>query len=153
MTPAEMKAVHDAHAAAENRRDAKAAAATCHPDGFIENVALGVRFEGRAQVELQYAALFAAFPDAELVTDGEAFGADVLVAWGIFRGTMQGPFFGVAPTGRRIALPFVNVVPFRDGRMLGERAYFDLATLCDQAGLALADLRAGVRALRGSDRR
>jgi len=36
MTPAEMKRVHDAHVAAENRRDAAAAAATCHPEGFIE---------------------------------------------------------------------------------------------------------------------
>src|SRR5207248_3203717 len=83
------------------------------------------------------AALFHAFPDAEMMQEGEAFGTDVLVAWGVFHGTMRGPFFGVAPTGRRIAIPFVNVVPFRDGLMLGERAYFDLATLCAQAGLAL----------------
>jgi len=147
MTAAEMKRVHDAHVAAENRRDASAAAATCHPEGFIENVALGVRFEGHAQIAAQYAALFHAFPDAEMVQEGEAFGTDVLVAWGVFRGTMRGPFFGVAPTGRRIAIPFVNVVPFRDGLMLGERAYFDLATLCAQAGLALEDLRAGGRSL------
>ncbi len=125
MTPAEMKRVHDAHVAAENRRDAAAAAATCHPEGFIENVALGVRFEGHAQIAAQYAALFHAFPDAEMVQEGEAFGTDVLVAWGVF----------------------VNVVPFRDGLMLGERAYFDLATLCAQAGLALEDLRAGGRSL------
>ena len=147
MTPAAMKQVHDAHVAAENRRDAAAAAATCHPEGFIENVALGVRFEGHAQIAAQYAALFHAFPDAEMMQEGEAFGTDVLVAWGVFRGTMRGPFFGVAPTGRRIAIPFVNVVPFRDGLMLGERAYFDLATLCAQAGLALEDLRAGGRSL------
>jgi len=147
MTAVEMKRVHDAHVAAENRRDAEAAAATCHPEGFIENVALGVRFQGHAQIKAQYAALFAAFPDAELVAEGEAFGPDVLVTWGVFRGTMRGPFFGVSATGRRIALPFVNVVPFRDGLMLGERAYFDLATLCAQAGVALDDLRAGVRSL------
>ena len=147
MTAAEMKRVHDAHVAAENRRDAAAAAATCHPEGFIENVALGVCFEGHAQIAAQYAALFHAFPDAEMVQEGEAFGTDVLVAWGVFRGTMRGPFLGVAPTGRRIAIPFVNVVPFRDGLMQGERAYFDIATLCAQAGLALEDLRAGGRSL------
>ena len=148
MTPEQMKTVHDRHVAAENRQDAEGAAATCHPEGFIENVALGVRFEGHAQIRLQYAGLFAAFPDAELVTEGEAFGTDVLVAWGTFRGTMQGAFFGVPATGRRIALPFVNVIPFRDGLMAGERAYFDLATLCAQAGIALDDLRAATRALR-----
>jgi len=147
MTPEQMKAVHDRHVAAENRQDAEGAAATCHPEGFIENVALGVRFEGHAQIKLQYAALFAAFPDAELVTEGEAFGPDVLVAWGVFRATMRGPFFGVPATGKRIALPFVNVIPFRDGLMLGERAYFDLATLCVQAGIALDTLHAGARTL------
>src|SRR5437762_8715635 len=89
MTAAEMKQVHDAHVAAENRRDAAAAAATCHPEGFIENVALGVRFEGHAQIAAQYAALFHAFPDAEMMQEGEAFGTDVLVAWGVFRGTMR----------------------------------------------------------------
>ena len=57
MTPAAMKQVHDAHVAAENRRDAGAAAATCHPEGFIENVALGVRFQGHAQIVAQYTAL------------------------------------------------------------------------------------------------
>src|SRR3989442_1127168 len=117
------------------------------PEGFIENVALGVRFEGHAQIAAQYAALFHAFPDAEMVQEGEAFGTDVLVAWGVFRGTMRGPFLGAAPTGRRIAIPFVNVVPFRDGLMQGERAYFDVATLCAQAGLALEDLRASGRSL------
>jgi predicted ester cyclase len=146
-TPEQMKTVHDRHVAAENCQDAEGAAATCHPEGFIENVALGVRFDGHAQIKLQYAALFAAFPDAQLVTEGEAFGPDVLVAWGVFRATMRGPFFGVAPTGKRIALPFVNVIPFRDGLMLGERAYFDLATLCAQAGIALDALRAGARTL------
>jgi predicted ester cyclase len=148
MTPEQMKAVHDRHVAAENRQDAEAAAVTCHPQGFIENVALGVRFEGHAQIKLQYAALFAAFPDAALLTEGEAFGPDVLVAWGTFRATMRGPFFGVPATGRQIALPFVNVIPFRDGLMAGERAFFDLATLCAQAGIALETLRAGARALR-----
>ncbi len=148
MTPAQMKAVHDRHVAAENRGDADGATATCHPEGFIENVALGVRFDGHAQIKLQYAALFAAFPDAELATQGEAFGTDVLVAWGVFRATMRGPFFGVPATGRRIELPFVNVIPFRDGLMAGERAYFDLATLCAQAGIPLESLRAGARSLR-----
>jgi len=52
MTPEQMKAVHDRHVAAENRRDSEGAAATCHPEGFIENVALGVRFEGHAQIRL-----------------------------------------------------------------------------------------------------
>jgi hypothetical protein len=48
--------------------------------------------------------------------------------------------------GRSFAVPFANVTPFRDGLMLGESIYYDLATLCEQAGLPLDEVRAGARA-------
>jgi hypothetical protein len=39
-------------------------------------------------------------------------------------------------------VPFANVVPFHDGLMAGEIIYFDLATLCEQAGIPLDAVRA-----------
>jgi hypothetical protein len=39
-------------------------------------------------------------------------------------------------------VPFANVVPFRDGLMAGEIIYFDLATLCEQAGMPVEAVRA-----------
>jgi hypothetical protein len=53
---------------------------------------------------------------------------------------------GVPPTGRSFVVPFANVAPFKDGLMAGETIYFDLATLCEQAGLPLDDVRAGAKA-------
>jgi predicted ester cyclase len=53
----------------------------------------------------------------------------------IARGTHRGDFFGVAATGRSIALPVAIVVTFADGRMSGERLYYDMLTLLRQLGV------------------
>lgn len=53
-----------------------------------------------------------------------------------------GGLAGSPGRGRRFAVPFANVVPFRDGFMAGEIIYFDLATLCEQAGIPLQAVRA-----------
>jgi hypothetical protein len=62
-----------------------------------------------------------------------AFGDDAIVAWGTLRGTSRGDWLGIPPGGGTFAVPFANVVPFEQGLMAGERIYFDLATLCEQA--------------------
>jgi hypothetical protein len=40
---------------------------------------------------------------------------------------------------------FTNVATFRDGRMAGESLYFDLATLCEQAGFLVDAVRAAAK--------
>ncbi|MET9377552.1 hypothetical protein ABZX98_26050 [Streptomyces sp. NPDC002992] len=45
-------------------------------------------------------------------------------------------------------MPFANFVPFQDGLMAGEAVYFDLATLCEQAGIPLDRIRAAAAARR-----
>jgi hypothetical protein len=45
-------------------------------------------------------------------------------------------------------VPFTNVARFKSGRMEGESIYFDLATLCEQAGLPLDEVRAAAEARR-----
>jgi hypothetical protein len=69
-----------------------------------------------------------------------------MVSWGFLRGTSGGPWLGVPPSGRSFAVPFTNVATFRDDRMVGETIYFDLATLCEQAGLPIDEVRAAAKA-------
>lgn len=147
MTRDAMRAVVERHVAAENRRDLTGAMATYADGCFYDSVGLGVRFEGRDAVAAQYAALFHAMPDGELAIEGEAFGDDVLVHWGTFHGTVTGEFMGLPPTGRSVALPAVAFFTFRGGLMAGERLVFDLATLCDQAGVSLQAVQAAARGL------
>ncbi|MYT24999.1 hypothetical protein GTW69_32795, partial [Streptomyces sp. SID7760] len=80
-----------------------------------------------------------------------AYGRDVIVVWGVLRGTSRGPWLGVPPGGGTFAVPFTNVVPFQDGLMTGESLYFDLATLCAQAGLDLARVRAAATSRAAAD--
>jgi carboxymethylenebutenolidase len=46
---------------------------------------------------------------------------------------------GIAPTGRRIAVPVVVVVGFEDGKVHHEHIYWDQATVLVQAGLLDTD--------------
>jgi hypothetical protein len=93
-----------------------------------------------------YEGYFTAFPDLAPDDEGHAFGDDVMVTWGTLRGTTAGDWVVVSPSGRSFAVPFANVIPFRDRLMAGESIYFDLATLCDQAELPLNEVRAGAKA-------
>jgi steroid delta-isomerase-like uncharacterized protein len=152
MDQAEMTKLFRAHRDAEARRDFDAIIDTFTEDCFVETVPLGVRSEGREAARAAYVGYFTAFPDLSTDEHGVAAGDDVLVAWGVLRGTSGGEWLGVPPTGRRFAVPFTNVARFKSGRMEGESIYFDLATLCEQAGLPLNDVRAAAKARRSMNK-
>jgi steroid delta-isomerase-like uncharacterized protein len=137
-----MDALFRAHRDAEARRDYDAVIDTFTDDCYLETVALGRRSEGRAAARAAYVAYFTAFPDLTPDDEGVAHGDDVLVTWGHLSGTSGGAWLGVPPSGGRFRVPFTNVATFAGGRMAGERILFDLATLCDQAGLPLDAIRA-----------
>jgi steroid delta-isomerase-like uncharacterized protein len=138
------------HRDAEARRDYDAVIDTFTSDCYLETVALGTRSEGRAAARAAYVAYFTAFPDLSPQDEGFAAGDDVLVSWGTLRGTSQGPWFGVPPGGRTFAVPFTNVSRFKGDLMHGESIYFDLATLCEQAGVPLASIRGAAAARRSA---
>ena len=147
MNREEMLRLFEAHREAEAARDVDAILATFVEDCFLETVALGTRAEGRDNVKAAYQAqYFVAFPDLDPDDQGMAFGDDVMVIWGLLRGTSKGEWLGVAPGGGSFSVPFTNVVPFKDGLMAGEAIYFDLATLCEQAGLSIDEVRAAAKA-------
>jgi predicted ester cyclase len=145
----EMLRLFEAHREAEANRDIDAILETFTPGCFLETVALGIRSEGKDAVRAAYEAqFFSAFPDLAPDDEGIAFGDDEIVVWGTLRGTSRGDWLGVPPGGGSFAVPFTNLVPFQDGLMAGERVYFDLATLCEQAGIPLEDIRAAAAARR-----
>lgn len=136
------------HRDAEAARDFDAILSTFVEDCFLDTVPLGLRSEGRAAARAAYEGYFVAFPDLSPDDEGMAFGDDVIVVWGTLRGTSRGDWLGVPPSGGSFAVPFTNVAPFKDGLMVGESIYFDLATLCEQAQLPVEEVRAAARARR-----
>jgi steroid delta-isomerase-like uncharacterized protein len=133
------------HRDAEARRDYDAVIDTFTEDCYIETVALGIRRDGRQAARQAYVGYFTAFPDLAPEDQGFAFGDDHLVTWGVLCGTSGGPWFGVPPSGGAFAVQFTNVTRFKGNQMQGESIYFDLATLCEQAGLPLEAIRSAAR--------
>ena len=133
------------HRDAESRRDYDAVLETFSDDCYLATAALGTRSDGREATRTAYVAYFTAFPDLAPDDEGFAFGDDVLVSWGRLRGMSGGEWLGVPPSGGSFDVPFTNVTTFAGGRMQGETIYFDLATLCEQAGLPLEAIRAAAK--------
>jgi predicted ester cyclase len=142
MTPIQMKRAYEEHRKVEEARDLDAVVATFADNCFLENVALGVRTEGRIAVRKSYEALFLAFPDLSPTSEGFAYADNVFVTWGTVHGTLSGAWLGLAPTGRSFTCAFHNVVPFVEGKMQGEKLLFDIAGLCSQVGLRTEDVLA-----------
>jgi len=147
MDKEEMLRLFEAHREAEAARDIDAILETFATDCFLETIPLGIRSEGKEAVRAAYEAqFFTAFPDLAPDDEGMAFGDGTIVVWGTLRGTSRGEWLGVPPGGGSFAVAFVNLVPFKDDLMEGEKIYFDLATLCEQAQISLDDVRAAAAA-------
>ena len=121
--------------AAWNARDPEAIAASFAPGGVYRdpNLPDGADAHGTAQ----YAAgLFEAFPDLRFELRSEsATGEDAVAAQWLMCGTNTGPFRGLPPTGREIALPGADFIRVHEDRIASVDGYFDSRTLVEQLGL------------------
>jgi len=78
-------------------------------------------------------------PDTEVIPVSRTIGTDQLVDEMIFKFThtvrMDWMLPGVAPTGKRVEIPLVAIVRFRDNKLAHEHIYWDQASLLVQLGL------------------
>jgi hypothetical protein len=137
-----------AYGSAKSRQDVGAALAVCSEDFVLETVSMGLASRDRKEAEQQLVLFFQAFPDYRVTLEGIATGDGNVACWGRAHLSWLGSFAGFAPTGRSADLPFVSIFPGANGSLRGERFFFDLASLCDQIGLPLADLRQAIAPLR-----
>ncbi|MBI1892777.1 MAG: ester cyclase [Candidatus Rokubacteria bacterium] len=136
MTPAEHNwQVLLAHLEAEKRCDFDGTLEGLAEDCVFEIVPLGLVAQGKAEVAEVYRSRFRDFPDLHTEVTRVVLGEEAIVLEGFMCATPRGRFWGLPARGRPIRVPAVLVVPFRDGRMLGERAYFDSGDLKRQLGL------------------
>ena len=100
----------------------------------------GIRCEGKEACAGFYGGWFAAFPDARVeVHDVHVLG-DVAVEEGTFTGTHDGvlrtPAGDIPPTGRAVAVDYIQVLRFRHGRHVAFNLSFDRLLMLEQLGLA-----------------
>jgi carboxymethylenebutenolidase len=78
-------------------------------------------------------------PDTEMTPVSRTIGEDQLVDEMLFKFTHTIPMDwmlpGVAPTGKRVEVPLVAIVRFREGKLAHEHIYWDQASVLVQIGL------------------
>lgn len=141
MTPLDMASTLEGYAQAKNDHDVDAILSFCADNCVYETVATGARARGHEALRVFYSALFEALPDYRGDFDGTAYSADSAVVWGRFGGTTSGQFMGTkVEAEREVEVPVTFVCNFRDGLLVGDRGYFDAATLAEQVGLPRSEV-------------
>ena len=123
------------HMESENTHELEVTLGTfSHPR--YELVATGQVYDGEAEVREYFRETRAAFPDQrnELISLHHADDA-VIVEFDLL-GTHRGSFRGLPPTGRAFQCRMAAFFLFEDDRLVGERVYFDSATIQRQLGIA-----------------
>jgi carboxymethylenebutenolidase len=134
------------HMAAEfESKDIEATMATMSRTPFVNHVPVMTGGVGCEEVRRFYRSHFLSRhpPDTEVVSVARTVGTDRIVDELIYKctHTIEMPWMlpGVAPTGRRVEIAIVAVVEFEDGKIAGERIYWDQASVLAQVGLVDAD--------------
>jgi steroid delta-isomerase-like uncharacterized protein len=76
------------------------------------------------------------FPDIQWTLEETITEGGNVAARFTMRGTHQGSFFGVPPTGRKIAVQAMNFYHWSNGQIVAERGQPDLLGLLQQIGAA-----------------
>jgi len=121
--------------------DTEATLATMVADAYVNHIPVLTGGRGRDELREFYARRFIPQmpPDTEMAPISRTIGADQLVDEMVFKFThtirMDWMLPGVAPTGRRVEVPLVAIVRFRDGKVVHEHIYWDQASVLVQIGL------------------
>jgi carboxymethylenebutenolidase len=138
----DLGAVFDAHTTAEfTTHDLEATMATMAQAPHITHVPVMTGGEGREEVRSFYGSYFIGHwpADLKITQVSRTVGVDRVVDEVVLTFThdieMPAILPGVAPTGRRVEVPFCVVVGFRDGKVSYEHIYWDQASILVQIGL------------------
>jgi steroid delta-isomerase-like uncharacterized protein len=123
------------HMESENTHDFDVTLDTFAGHPRYEIVPTGEVYDGTAEVDRYYQETRTAFPDQrnDLIALHHADDAVIVEFW--LRGTHQGEFRGVPPTGKAFECRMAAFFLFEDDRLVNERVYFDAATILTQLGL------------------
>jgi len=126
-------------------RDTEATLATMVEDAYVNHVPVLTGGCGKAALRDFYSRRFIpSMPsDTTLIPISRTVGESQLVDEMIFSftHTLEMPWMlpGVAPTNRRVEVPLVAIVRFRDGKLAHEHIYWDQASVLKQIGLLTDD--------------
>ena len=115
--------------------------ATMVEDAYVNHIPVLTGGVGKEELREFYSKRFIPQmpPDTEMVPISRTIGNDQLVDEMIFKFThtirMDWMLPGLARTGKRVEVPLVAIVQFRDGKLAHEHIYWDQASALVQLGL------------------
>src|SRR5437667_1315644 len=122
-------------------RDTEATLATMVDDAYVNHIPVMTGGYGKSALRRFYSRDFIPSmpPDTTLTPISRTVGEDQIVDEMIFRftHTQEMPWMlpGIAPTNRRVEVPLVAIVHFRDDKLAHEHIYWDQASVLKQIGL------------------
>ena len=130
--------------------------ATMVEDAYVNHIPVLTGGVGKDELREFYSKRFIPQmpPDTEMIPISRTIGTDQLVDEMVFKFThtirMDWMLPGIAPTGKRIEVPLVAIVRFREGKLAHEHIYWDQASVLVQIGLLDAGILpvAGVESAR-----
>jgi len=146
MSPQDLAQLWEQHTAHEfSTRDTEATLDTMVDDAYVNHIPTLTGGYGKAALRDFYSQRFIPTmpPDTTLTPISRTIGTDQLVDEMIFSftHTQEMPWMlpGIAPTNKRVEIPLVAIVRFRDGKLAHEHIYWDQASVLKQIGLITDD--------------
>jgi carboxymethylenebutenolidase len=136
-----------------NTRNHEETLATMVEDAYVNHIPVLTGGVGKDELREFYSKRFIPQmpPDTEMTAISRTIGSDQLVDEMVFKFThtirMDWMLPGIAPTGKRVEVPLVAIVRFREGKLAHEHIYWDQASVLVQLGL----LDAGTLPVAGVD--
>src|SRR5256884_4812279 len=115
--------------------------ATMVEDAYVNHIPVLTGGVGKDELREFYSKRFIPQmpPDTEMTSISRTIGNDQLVDEMVFKFThtirMDWMLPGIAPTGKRVEVPLVAIVRFREGKLAHEHIYWDQASVLVQIGL------------------
>src|SRR5437016_2824392 len=115
--------------------------ATMGDDAYVNHIPVLTGGVGKDELREFYSKRFIPQmpPDTEMTAISRTIGNDQLVDEMVFTFThtirMDWMLPGIAPTGKRVEVPLVAIVRFREGKLAHEHIYWDQASVLVQLGL------------------
>jgi len=144
LTPAQeaLSKLWDEHVRYEfSTRDTDDTLATMVDDAYVNHIPVLTGGSGRDELREFYSKRFIPQmpPDTEMTPVSRTIGEDQIVDEMIFKFThtirMDWILPGIRPTGKRVEVPLVAIIRFRNGKLAHEHIYWDQASVLVQIGL------------------
>ncbi|MEO8586814.1 MAG: ester cyclase [Acidobacteriota bacterium] len=124
------------HIRFENAHDLPAVMETFGSSARYDDEPWDEHHTGRDAVRLFYEELLGALPDLEIEVRNEHASGDAVIIECVIRGTHGGTWRDLPATGRRLDFPLCGIYTFdENGKLAGERIYYDRATVLRQCGV------------------